>query len=588
MFRPVCAPWALRLGVIAGALWALQACSSVPTTLLAKDGGINQIGGSATGNYLAGRQAGLEQDTETAARYFNRALSADPNNQSILERAFLLDVAAGDVAEGAALAHKVASASPDNRVARLIAGIDSIKRGNYAEALSALEGGGKADGADIIWTTIRAWADAGQGRTDEALALMRTDEVKNALGAFGSFHEAMILDYAGRKTDAEAAYAAAVSASQGRSVRVLEAFGSLLEREGKRDEAIKLYNTYLSLVPDHPVMVAALDHAKAHGRPAPPLVKSPAEGAAEALYGIAVVLAGEQAVELPIVYTQLALYLAPDLAPGHALLGDLYEQQNNWEKAVASFSRIPPGAPVAELAAISIARDLSRLDKTEQGITLLKTWAQKDPKSVDIQVTLGDLYRAQEKWDLAATCYDAALKSMVKDDPRSWEIIYAKGISLERGGKWDQAEPLLQQALKLQPDQPQVLNYLGYSWIDRGEKLKEALSLIDRAVAQRPDDGYVVDSLGWAYYRLGDYQTAVYYLEHAVELKADDPTINDHLGDAYWRIGRRLEAKFQWSHALTYNPSDDEAKAIKHKLEDGLADVKSSVSVAGPTRAASK
>ena len=175
---------------------------------------------------------------------------------------------------------------------------------------------------------------------------------------------------------------------------------------------------------------------------------------------------------------------------------------------------------------------------------------------------------------------------MAQDDPRSWQIIYAKGISLERGGKWEQAEPLLQQALKLQPDQPQVLNYLGYSWIDRGEKLKEALSLIDRAVAQRPDDGYVVDSLGWAYYRLGDYQTAVYYLEHAVELKADDPTINDHLGDAYWRIGRRLEARFQWSHALAYKPSDDEAKAIKLKLEGGLADLKSSATVASPTRTA--
>ncbi|HXZ67804.1 MAG TPA: tetratricopeptide repeat protein [Alphaproteobacteria bacterium] len=587
MFRPVCAPWALRLAAMAGALWALQACSSIPTIPLAKDGGINQIGESATGNYLAGRQAGLEQDTATAAKYFNRALSADPSNQTILERAFLLDVAAGDVAEGAALARKVASASPDNRVARLIVGIDAIKHRNYVEAVSALDGDGKADGADIIWATIRAWADAGQGRTDEALALMRTDDVKTALGAFGSFHEAMILDYAGRKKDAEAAYAAAVSASQGKSVRVLEAFGSLLEREGKRGEAIKLYNTYLSLVPDHPVIVAALDRAK-RGQPATRLVKSPAEGAAEALYGLAVVLAGEQTIELPIVYTQLALYLAPDLAPGHALLGDLYEQQNNWEKAVASFSQISPGAPVAELAAVSIARDLSRLDKTAEGIALLKTWAQKDPQSVDIQVTLGDLYRAQEKWDLAAACYDAALKFLPQSDPRSWQIIYAKGISLERGGKWDQAEPLLQQALKLQPDQPQVLNYLGYSWIDRGEKLKEALSLIDRAVAQRPDDGYVVDSLGWAYYRLGDYQTAVYYLEHAVELKADDPTINDHLGDAYWRIGRRLEARFQWSHALTYNPSDDEAKAIKLKLEDGLADLKSSTSVAAPTRAASK
>jgi tetratricopeptide (TPR) repeat protein len=470
-------------------------------------------------------------------------------------------------------------------VARLILAIDAIKRRHYQQAINTLEAGDKTS-ADVIWTTIRAWADTGMGKTDAALALMRTEDVKKALGAFGAFHEALILDYAGRTKDAELAYANAVTASQGRSVRVLEAFGSFLEREGKKDEAVKLYKTYLSLVPGHPVIEAALAHAQARRRPAPALVKSPAEGVAEALYGVAVVFAGEQSVDLPIVYTQLALYLEPDLSPGYALLGDLYEQQENWQKAVEAFDKIPPSAAVAELAAVSIARDMSRLDKTDAAISLLHGWTQKDPKSVDLQVTLGDLYRAEEKWGPAAAAYDAALKLMPANDDSRWQIIYAKGISLERGGHWDQAEPLLQQALKLQPNQPQILNYLGYSWIDRGEKLKEALSLIDKAVKQRPDDGYVVDSLGWAYYRLGDYQTAVYYLEHAVELKADDPTINDHLGDAYWRIGRRLEARFQWNHALTYNPSADEAKTLKLKLEDGLADVRSSTGIAKSTRTA--
>ncbi len=316
-------------------------------------------------------------------------------------------------------------------------------------------------------------------KPDEALALLRTDDVRTALGAFGAFHEALILDYAGRTKDAEEAYANAVTASQGRSVRVLEAFGNFLTREGKNDEAIKLYNTYLSLVPGHPVIAAALAHAKASHRAAPAIVRSPAEGVAEALYGIAVVLAGEQSVDLPIVYTQLALYLRPDLSPGYALLGDLYEQQENWEKAVDAFSKIPSSADVAELAAISIARDMARMDKTGQAIDSLRNWAHKDPSSVDVQVTLGDLYRAEEKWDLAASAYDTALKAMPADDDNRWQIIYAKGISLERSGKWDQAEPLLQQALKLRPNQPQD-SQLSRLFVDRPWREAERGAVADR------------------------------------------------------------------------------------------------------------
>jgi len=560
------------------AMLAISACAStggIPTTPVAADGGINHIGESAAGNYLAGREAALDQDTQTAAAYFAKALAADPNNTEILERAFLLDVASGDVARAAGLAKRVNSSDSATRIARLILSVDAMKHHDYAEALKQISSTDTGDPSDVVWATVKAWADAGLGKIDDGLALMRTNNAREALGAFGLYHEALILEYAHRNAEAERAYAGALKESEGQSVRVLEAFGRFLEREGKTADAIKLYDTYLQVVPGHPVITAALARATRGGKP-DALVPTPADGAAEALYGLSVVLASEHAIDLPIVYNQLALYLRPGLEPANALLGDLYEQQENWAQAIAAFQRIPDRSPVAQLAAVSIARDLARVDKTDDAIALLKKWIGRGASDADTYVTLGDLYRTQEKWDLAADAYDKALKATAPDDPAAWQIIYAKGISLERAGKWDQAEPLLQQALKLQPDQPQVLNYLGYSWIDRGENLKQALSLIDRAVAQRPDDGYVVDSLGWAYYRLGDYQSAVRYLEKAVELKADDPTINDHLGDAYWRIGRRLEARFQWSHALAFKPDDEEAKELKQKLQEGLTDTTAS------------
>jgi Flp pilus assembly protein TadD len=151
-------------------------------------------------------------------------------------------------------------------------------------------------------------------------------------------------------------------------------------------------------------------------------------------------------------------------------------------------------------------------------------------------------------------------------------IYYFRGICFERAKQWPKAEADLKKSLELFPDQPHVLNYLGYSWIDQGVNLDEGMRMIKRAVEQRADDGYIVDSLGWAYYRLGNMDEAVKHLERAIELKPEDPTINDHLGDAYWRVGRELEARFQWSHARDLKPEPEDLIKIEQKLKSGFPD----------------
>ncbi|MGC2781087.1 MAG: tetratricopeptide repeat protein, partial [Bradyrhizobium sp.] len=160
----------------------------------------------------------------------------------------------------------------------------------------------------------------------------------------------------------------------------------------------------------------------------------------------------------------------------------------------------------------------------------------------------------------------------VSNDKANSVYYYYRGICLERSKQWPKAEADMRKALELQPDQPHVLNYLGYSWIDQGVNLDEGMKMIKRAVEQRPDDGYIVDSLGWAYYRIGNYEEAVKNLERAIDLKPEDPTINDHLGDAYWRIGRKLEAKFQWAHARDLKPEAEEQPKIEAKIQNGLTD----------------
>jgi Flp pilus assembly protein TadD len=165
-------------------------------------------------------------------------------------------------------------------------------------------------------------------------------------------------------------------------------------------------------------------------------------------------------------------------------------------------------------------------------------------------------------------------KLIIQAGPKaSWNLYYMRGVARDQAGDWDGAERDLKQALALSPDEPEVLNYLGYSWIDQGINLDDGMKMIKRAVEQRPDDGYIVDSLGWAYYRIGNYDDAVKNLERAIDLKPEDPTINDHLGDAYWRDGRRTEARFQWNQVLIMQPSDKLRAQVEAKLKSGLDSV---------------
>jgi Flp pilus assembly protein TadD len=185
-------------------------------------------------------------------------------------------------------------------------------------------------------------------------------------------------------------------------------------------------------------------------------------------------------------------------------------------------------------------------------------------------MALGNIERERKDFTGCGDAYTKAVATVAKPEKSNWVMFYFRGICYERSNQWPKAEADMKKALELYPDQPLVLNYLGYSWVDKGVHLEEGMDMIRRAVEQRPDDGYIVDSLGWAYFRTGNYDEAVKNLERAVQLKPDDPTINDHLGDAYWRVGRLLEAHFQWSQAVDFKPDPDELATLQKKLKDGL------------------
>ena len=269
---------------------------------------------------------------------------------------------------------------------------------------------------------------------------------------------------------------------------------------------------------------------------------------------------------------RIALYLRPDFPSAQVLLADLLESDRRYADANAVYAAIAPASALYRTTRGRIAANLDRMDRDAEAVAQLEAIAKNDPKDADALIQLGDILRGRKKFKEAAAAYDRAIARVPTLERRHWALLYARAIAFERSQQWPRAEADFLKALEFEPEQPYVLNYLGYSWIEKGQHLERATDMVKKAVALRPDDGYIVDSLGWAHFMLGQWADAVRELERAVELRPEDPVINDHLGDAFWRVGRRTEARFQWERALTLKPEPDLIEAIKKKLEHGLPD----------------
>ncbi|TIO66060.1 MAG: tetratricopeptide repeat protein, partial [Mesorhizobium sp.] len=322
------------------------------------------------------------------------------------------------------------------------------------------------------------------------------------------------------------------------------AYASFLARKGDKTKAMAVLNHAEAFAPGK-LEITTLRDRISKGDKIEPLVATPADGASEILLDLATALnrgGGEPFVRL---YLQYALALKPDSDAALVQLAAVAEQLKDGEGAIALYRRIPASSPLKELSELQLGLNLADIDRHDEAIAHLKGYVDAHPTDMRGYLALGGVYSSKEDYRSAANLYDKAVEQLKTPTAANWNIFYQRGIAYERLKEWPKAEPNFRKALELQPDQPQVLNYLGYSWVDMNTNLKEGLAMIQKAVDLRPSDGYIVDSLGWAYYRLGRFDDAVREMERAVSLKPEDPVLNDHLGDAYWRVGRKLEAPFQ-------------------------------------------
>jgi tetratricopeptide (TPR) repeat protein len=525
---------------------------------------------TASGSFLAARHASNEHDAGAAAAFYRSALKTDPRNTELLDRAFLSELANGDVEEAVRLAGNVLQVDKEDRIARLVLGVRAIKQKQYPVARQQLAQSIRGPITDLAATLLMAWTQANPAESKAAVDSIDKLNGADWYGIFKDLHAGMILDLVGQKREAGKRLEHAQQLDP-TALRVVQAYGSYLSRTGSKDEALKTFKAFNEVLPRHPLITEALAELNA-GKKLPLIVDSPQAGAAEALYGLGAALGRRGGEDLALIYLQLALYLVPNHQLALLSLADLYEGLKKPELAIKTYERMAPNSPLQRSALIQRAIDLDSIERADEAKVDLQKLIAADPSDLESIMALGNVLRGRKQYAECADAYSKALATMPHPDKSAWTLLYFRGICYERSKQWPKAEADLQHALELLPDQPHVLNYLGYSWVDQGIHLEDGMRMIKRAVEQRADDGYIVDSLGWAYYRIGNYEDAVKNLDRAVELKPEDPTINDHLGDAYWRVGRVLEARFQWAHARDLNPEPEDLGKIEQKLKTGLPD----------------
>ncbi|MFN4310336.1 MAG: tetratricopeptide repeat protein [Ferrovibrio sp.] len=526
---------------------------------------------SPYGNFLAARHARETNDTRAAADYYLRALREDPSSALLNQGAFVALLADGRVAEAVPLIPALRQLNPGEYLPRMTQASAMMLARDYDGVLRLVSDGPNNGIHAAFNPLLAAFAHAGKGEADQAVASLQKLERHPLLGGVHAHLRPLLLDLLNQAEPTEAAYREAIEGRERPGTRLVDGYARFLERNGRSAEARRLLDQQLVLNPDNPVLLHGLRRLDTkRSAPTEPLVGNAVDGLAEALFASASAFGRSDGGELAELHLQLALFLRPDLDDARMLLGDIYETRERWEQALAMYGRVSPASAYVESAQLRQAWCINELGRGEDAVRMLRRMANTAPDSSRAILTLADLHRQMERWSEAAEEYTEGLKRIKQIEPRHWAIFFGRGVAYERSKQWNKAEPDMLKALELQPDNPLVLNYLGYSWVDMNVHVERATKMIERAVALRPNDGAIVDSLGWALYRQGRFEEAVVQLERAVELKGGDPVITDHLGDAYWRVGRREEARFQWRRALGLKPEQDLAVQVQRKIEQGL------------------
>lgn len=528
---------------------------------------------TVTGAYLAGLTAFDARDMGTAADLLTIALGDELKDPTLAQKTLFALLSDSRIADAVVLAKRMQDAGFKSALISVALIQDQARAGKFDIALATARELPDDRLMSVTGPMLRAWLALGASGQQAAL-----DELKPLEGVEGAdmLHQvqtALIYDHEGDDKKAVESLQKAIDSATQMPAQLAEIYVKLMLRRGNTEAAREMVERFRAQAQGRgedvaSAMLRQIEAGKRNG----PVIAGVKEGMAIAYGEIAMELMADDFSGDALWMTQLALDLDPKLDIARVALGDLYRQIKRWDAAIAAYSQVGRDSIYHRPAQLSIAECYRLQEKNADAEAMLRKVIDEDPSDISAAQQLGQLLRSTKDFGGAAKAYSVAIDRLGKVEPEDWQLFYYRGISYERAKDWAPAEKDFLKALELSPDEPFVLNYLAYTWVERRERLDQALPMLEKAVKARPDEGFIVDSLGWAHYMLGHYGEAVTHLERAVQLAPTDPVLNDHLGDAYWKVGRKNEARFQWSRAISFKPEEDLRPAIEKKLEAGMPD----------------
>ncbi len=534
---------------------------------------------SLSGSFLSGRFAKSKGDRRAAIHYLESALERDPENHAIKGQLLVLALAGGDIPSALERAQELQPVKGHEPLVDLVLAVDAVNRGELEAAHADFKQVFEATGNALWESLFLAWVDYGRGKLKKPL--MPTDLIpeEQTAPAFLAYQIALVNDIAGFTEIAAKQYEMALVDHAKAPFRAVEAAADFYRRRGDNKRLEQLKADFMSAHPNASALMdseiaaqtaALMEQKVGQGNKRSRLVGTVQDGVAEVLFTMASVLYSVDAQQDTLLYLRMALLLRPDYPLAQLLLGGVLEEDGRYADAADIYAGVDEDGPLAERALLRRAYMIERQGRLEEALTMLDARAEANPENYDAYVAKGDLLRMRQKYREAADAYTQALAKIPHPEPRHWGIFFARGACYERVGEWPVAEADLRKALVLNPDHPEVLNYLGYGMLARDENLEEAGELIEQAFALQPNAPHIMDSMGWMLLKRGDVSGAMAQLEQAIELMPGDATVNDHLGDVYWYAGRKTEARYQWERTLTFSPEPEVERVIRLKLKEGL------------------
>ena len=527
---------------------------------------LQDIGPSLTGHILAGSFAHEQKDLSSAIKYYEVAQSVNPDDPALLEKLFSLYMSAGEMTKAAGIAPRLIDLKQDVQQARLVLAVEKFKDRNYVEAEAIIRQTRDDPFSVFVKNMFLMWAAYGQGDDDRARSHAEALLDLRTLDTLAGWNIARLYEALGDNMAANDLFIAVIQKNTMKGSSFFSDYMSFLVSQGRGDEAMMLLENHL---PQKDKTPYTLDAYRVLETPSKRAKMSPAEGLSMGLMELGVIFSGELPAEITLPYLHQALWLDRTSDKARVVIGELLMGMGDEIRALDIYGDVKAQSISLTFARLSEARILENLGRKAEAQSLLESFVEKENYSFTLQ-TLADFYRRDEQMAKAELIYNKLIDQLEEDNDSNWELYFYRGITLEQQDRWDEAEADLLKARRLSGNQPFVLNYLGYSWIDNGINLYQGLEMIKKAVAQEPRNGFFVDSLGWAFYRMKDFGAAVQFLEKATELEPDDPEIIDHLGDALWQSGRQIEARYQWRRALSFEDDATKQKEIEEKIDYGV------------------